>query len=233
MREYQAVETKHDDSPIGGDISIHPAFAQIVASRVSGDTYLYGSEFKHNHYVTISICKSQLRRDLSNDYHYGHDEMIEVALSEAQWATFVSSMNQGSGVCCTLQRKDNEMIPQLPETPNMKKQFKAEANETLASATKQLKRLSEQIKESGLSKKKQSALIMTLEHASRGFGSSMKFVVDQFGEHVENTLESAKIEVEAYLTSAINRAGVDALKGKTPIQIEGGASKRNQGEVEA
>ena len=223
MLNYEDVKTHHDESPMGGDISTHPSFAQIAASRVSGGTYLYGSEFKHDHYVTISISKSQLRRGLSNNYYYGHDEMIEVALSEAQWATFVSSMNQGSGVCCTLQRLDRKMIPQLPEIPSMKKQFKVEADETLASATKQLKRLSEQIKESGLSKKKQSALLMTLEHASRGFGSSMKFVSDQFGEHVENTLESAKIEVEAYLTSAINRAGVDALQGQTPIRIGEGS----------
>jgi hypothetical protein len=75
----------------------HPAFGQIGASRVSGHIQLYDSDFHHNAYMTISIRRSELHRSLNRDWHYGRDELIEVALSEAQWATFVSAPNIGSG----------------------------------------------------------------------------------------------------------------------------------------
>src|SRR3546814_14202860 len=67
----------------------HPAFAQIAASRVrcAGGEILYGSDFPHQNFVSIRICRSSLNRDLSNDWHYGKDQMMEVNMSEAQWAT--------------------------------------------------------------------------------------------------------------------------------------------------
>ena len=131
---YENPVTVTEDSHGSRDATrtTHPAFAQITASRVSGHSILYGSDFDHNHYVTISISRSELCRNLSNDWYHSREELIEVALSEAQWATFVSSMNQGSGVACTLQHFNGKMIPQLPETVNRKAQFNGDLKETLS-----------------------------------------------------------------------------------------------------
>src|SRR3546814_5396409 len=69
--------------------------------------------FPHQNFVSIRICRSSLNRDLSNDWHYGKDQMMEVNMSEAQWATFVSSMNVGSGTPCTLASVDGQPVPGL------------------------------------------------------------------------------------------------------------------------
>ena len=198
----------------------HPAFAQISASRVTGGTYLYGSDFHHNHFMTISVSRSELNRDLSRDWHYARDEMIEVALSEAQWATFVSSLNQGSGVPCTLQRHDHKMIPQLPETPARIRQFDNELKDRLGAVEDDLDELAREINASKLSQKAKKGLLDTLNLATRNLTPNLTFVADQFGEHMEERTEKAKIEIEAYINSAINRAGVKALNEKAPIQIE-------------
>jgi hypothetical protein len=100
--KYQDPTIEKVDSPISDSVEKHPAYAQIGASRVSGGTYLYGSNFAHQHYVTISITKSELNRSLSRDWASGGEEYIEVALSEAQWASFVSTLNSGTGIQCTL-----------------------------------------------------------------------------------------------------------------------------------
>ena len=63
-----------------------------------GSTNLYDSDFRHNHYMTITIRASELHRDLNRDWHFGRNELIEVALTESQWATFVSAPNMGSGL---------------------------------------------------------------------------------------------------------------------------------------
>ena len=107
-------------------VTTHPAFAQIAASRVSGHTALYDSDFRHNAYMTIKIRTSELHRNLHHDWHFDREEIIEVALSEVQWATFVSAPNMGSGVPCTLQRLNGKQIPQLPDPESRADQFNAE-----------------------------------------------------------------------------------------------------------
>lgn len=113
-RVEQPVVTDKGDE----EIITHPAFAQISASRVSGGTYLYGSDFQHHNYVTISIklSESHQRKGSGRDWAFGREEILEVALSEAQWATFVSTMNVGDGVQCTLSRKNGSFVPGLAST---------------------------------------------------------------------------------------------------------------------
>lgn len=227
-KRYETPVTTVDDGPMDGTTTTHPCFAQIRAARVSGSSFLYGSDFDHNHYVTIAISRSQLKRSLSRDWYFERDELIGVALSEAQWATFVSSMNQGSGVPCTLQHANRERVPQLPQAEKLKSKFDGELKERLGIVEAELAKLREQIMASPLSGKKKDALISTLEGAKRNLTPNLKFVSDQFGEHMENTIEKAKIEVEAYVNSAVVRAGVAALNGEQVLSL--GDGKRAEGE---
>lgn len=80
----------------------HPAYGMILAARVQGGARLAGSDFKHQSYIAIEVRHAHLSRSLSNDRWHGDKHIIRLSLSEAQWATFVSSMNVGFGVPCTL-----------------------------------------------------------------------------------------------------------------------------------
>lgn len=199
----------------------HPSFAQIGASRVSGHTQLYDSDFHHNAYMTISIRRSELHRHLNNDWHYGREELIEVALSEAQWATFVSAPNVGSGVPCTLQHINREQIPQLPPPPTRTKQFAAELREDMAEAAEALAKALEAVDSVGLSKAKAETIREGIIAAQRKLTFTVPFVVSQFDEHMEGTVEKAKAEVHGYMTGAVMRHGLEALGGHLPLQIEG------------
>jgi hypothetical protein len=89
-----------------GDMT-HPSWAMIGASRVShsaGGSALFDSDIRHQHTVTVSISTASRRRDLNRDWLHAEREFVEVEMSEAQWASFVSSMNAGSGVPCTIRR---------------------------------------------------------------------------------------------------------------------------------
>ena len=94
----------------------HPAFGQVQVSRISGHTTLYDSEFNHAHYVRVTVHRSELNRSLSRDWHFAKSEIVEFDLSEAQWATFVSSFGNGSGTPCTLKFIAGQgHMPQIPE----------------------------------------------------------------------------------------------------------------------
>jgi hypothetical protein len=218
-RIEEPVVEKVDDPTVEEKIT-HPAFGQISASRVNGSANLYGSDFNHNNFISIRISHSELKRGLSRDWAFCNDEITEVWLSEAQWATFVSSMNAGSGVQCTLRHINRKPIPLLPNPKERAEQFKKEASETTQEASKALQELNELINASNLSNKAKKEFNWKIEKASRAIGSSVDFVLKSFGEHMENTVEKAKIEVEAYINDRIQRAGLKALVGnEEPIKL--------------
>jgi len=196
-----------------GDTYEHPAFAQIGASRVSGGATLYGSDFQHQHFVTITIYRSELKRNLSMDWHYGHDELISVALSEAQWAAFVSSMNVGTGVCCTLQHVGGERVEQLKPPQKRNDQFKQEMADGMKKSAEMCDKLREALAQSGMSQKKQWDMQRMLDAIQAGIGGSANFIADQFGEHMEHVTERAKTEVNAYALRTLMGLGADAMKG--------------------
>jgi hypothetical protein len=216
---YEDPVTKKGEREIDGETTTHPCFAQIGASRVSGSTYLYGSGFNHHHYVTISIMTSELNRNLSRDWHHGRKELIEVAMSESQWATFVSSMNQGSGIPCTLTHLDRKMVPQLPDSPKLKAQFDSELRERLGIVEDSLTELAKLIQGTKLSQKQKDILLSELGTAERNLTPNLKFVAKQFSEHMEGEIDKAKVEIEAHLNSALQRAGVEHLNEKKPIEL--------------
>lgn len=218
-RPIQQPETRpgHRD---GETIQTHPAYGMIGASRVSGNAVLYGSDFLHRQYIAIRIHRSELARNLSNDWHHANDELIEVHLSEAQWATFVSSMNQGNGVPCTIDSINCVSQPGLPQPKSREKQFTGEAKETLQDALRAIKKaiqVTQQAKTTPAKVKQE--ITYPLSKAIQEIEQNLGFVLEQFAEHTENITEHAKIEVSAYVTNAIQRAGLQALQA--PVVMQG------------
>ena len=222
-RKIEEPVTVKNENSLGGTITSHPSFAQIGASRVQGGVLLYGSDFQHQNYITIRIASSKLHRSLSRDWHSeSSTPYVEVALSEAQWATFVSSMNQGSGTCCTATFLNGAYVNGLPPNKSRKAQYEMEANQNLIDARENLEKLAQAIGESKLSKKEKEEMVRLANFAYREIGSSMDFVMKQFGEFMESTTEKAKIEVNAYTTSTLMRAGLDAVKAGSVQLLKGG-----------
>ena len=199
MKKFEQPTVEQNPSRHTDSVERHPAYAQIGASRVSGSACLYGSDFRHQHYVTISIHASELNRSLSRDWPFAREEYIEVALSEAQWATFVSAMNVGQGVQCTLNHLQGRSIPQIPEPPNRRDKFTREAADDMRQAVASLTELRQQIDALGVSKKAKDALLSTLHITERAMTDSLPFVAKSFTEHVESVTEHAKVEVNAYM----------------------------------
>ena len=228
MNRVEEPVTTSNKGPGGFDrtTTTHPAFGQISASRVNGRTNLFGSDFTHDGFITITIKASELNRDLSRDWHFEREQLIQVALSEAQWATFVSSLNNGSGVPCTLEWLTGKgRLPMLPDPKSRADQFSKEFQKDFDEALTALDELETALLASGLSKKKIDDLVSRARTAKNKINSSAPFVVDQFGEHMESQTERAKVEIHGYFQNLIQRAGVAALAGPTDpvtLVIEGG-----------
>lgn len=207
------VEVVKDD-PISDMVERHPAYAQIGANRVSGGAYLYGSDFRHQHYITLQIHESVLHRQLSGDRPMAGKRLIEIAMSEAQWATFVSSLNQGGGVQCTLEfTPEAGLVSPIAQPKDRKLQFSQEMTERFDMAVRALKVLAALIDESSLSGKKKKVLKNQLRVAEMNLAPNMDFVAEQFDEHMERTVEKAKSEVNAYAQHTLGDLARMALTG--------------------
>lgn len=213
---------------MGETKTTHPSFAQVYVGRVSGHQNLYGSDFTHNGYITLTIQGSELRRSLSRDWHFASKPIIEIALSEAQWASLVSSFNIGSGVPCTLQyTREDGLIPRLPAPKSRVDQFAGEMKEDFEEALASLDELLKAIDEgtTGMSKKKADTVREYVTTARAKLTGSAPFVAEQFGEHMENEMGRARTEIHGYATSLFVRAGIERIANmEPPIALPGGAA---------
>lgn len=223
-RDVQAPTLVKSDA-MHGDQYAHPAFGHIQVSRVQGRANLFGSDFEHSSYVVVRIGSSKHCRSLHRDWHFPERNFVEVALSEAQWATFVSSSNQGSGVQCTIQFRDRETIPGLPPRDE-KDKFSPEVQERLDKATNGLAMLVRDLKEGGLAgvpKSKAAQIVGPIEMALMELRSNVPFVKKSFDEHVEARMEKAKVEIYGWMEQSVRRAGLVAIAQQegSPIMLEG------------
>lgn len=193
-------------------VSRHPAFGQISISRSQGGKgVLYGSDFLHQHQITLRIASSELHRSLSSDRPFSRKELVEVTMSEAQWATFVSSMNMGSGVPCTLNQINGERFPAIPRPTDRAKQFRDEVSEDIQEMLDALKELEADIEGIGLSKTKIDHLRSKVRKARSKVESTIPFVAEQFSEHMEEEVEKAKMEVHGFVTGVAQQAGIKVI----------------------
>lgn len=189
----------------------HPAFAMIGAHHVHGPRVLFGSDFEHHGYIDIVIKRATSERRHSTDNFHGKEELISVSLSRAQWATFLSSMNLGDGVPCTLSHIKREQVPQIALPIPDKEKFRADHQAVLDEAIRHIDGLLAQIGAGKIPAGLRAELTNTATQARRCIQDRLPFVRERFEEHLEESLENAKTEVHGYIHMALQRAGLNTL----------------------
>lgn len=180
---------------------------------MSGNAALFDSEHRHANFITLSISRAERTRKLSGDRIYGREELIEVAMSEAQWAAMISSLNFGSGVPATLQHLMCQRVDP-PTVEDRTTQFEDEMSATLAEAVRKLGAL----KKGKLTKTQQRDIDLIIQEIA----SNVPFVARQFDEHMETRVQKARSDIEAHMNAAAQRAGLAALLAPddSVLQIE-------------
>lgn len=190
----------------------HPAFGVIGITRWQGSGMrMFGSDFVHRVGLTLTIKRAERHRSLSNDWYHGREEIVQISMSEAQWATLVSSVGQGEGVPCTLEyvdRKRQSIIPEPIET--RVKQFGAEMKRRFDGIRETIGELRDRIL-AGRGGKESLKLLDSIEQAAV---SNTTFTAEQFDKHMETTVEKAKAEIHGHAL----RLGI--AEGRGPLMFE-------------
>jgi hypothetical protein len=215
MSEQEPVVT---EGRMGQTIN-HPAFGNITLSVHTGRHRLFGSDLEHDSAVVIEIKNGEQRRSCSGDSFSGHNSIVEVKMSESQWARFISSQGVGEGVPCTIHHQQTGPIVFHPEIAKPKEsREELHAREIRQSVAKAIAECSEAIDkidkmcDDKLTKTGVREVVRSFRHALTNLPSNHEHSYNMFCEATENVVESAKLETEAYLDRLAGRVGWNVIR---------------------
>lgn len=203
----------------------HPAFGLIGVSRlqvggVGGGAVLFDSEIRHGHTIRVRIYSAVRSRDLHRDrvHTQGRMPIVEVELSEAQFASFVSSGGVGDGVPCTIRARDGRDVPDIPYAPRMQHslgEVRGAAEEAIAAVREAFE---------AYDAKRNAENRRRLKYAIANLPANMEFAAKSLVEHAENTTEKMRADVEAMVTAAAQQLGIgeDEARALMPPEDPGG-----------
>ena len=202
----------------------HPAFGIVNISRWHGGTKnrLFQSNMDIGTGISIHVRLAELKRDLSHDWVFAQDELLELYLSPAQFADLITNMNT-QGVPCTMRfyrdAQGKFIQPVFPED------FDNELGRIEAEFEKSIKELETMDPEDNqvfkdiaarLPKKDQERLFGALGRMTSKIKSHIPFIRSQFEESVTRTVTHAKHEVSAFTAQVLQNAGMAHLAADAP-----------------
>ena len=216
--------------PLMGTEEQDPSFGLVSISRVSGRRRLFESPFEHQHFITLSIKRAtRSRTDLHMNYIGEGEELVEVAMSEVQFASMVTSLNMGVGTPCTIAHWDGKIVKE-PAPDQTKKTFEKEAKEhftDLAKMAAELEKLTGRSPSSlkAADRERMSFLALKIHQAVT---SSAEFFLQQFQKSMDKAVAAAKGEVQAHVLNVIKTAGLGAVNPNELPSLELDAEKKER-----
>lgn len=194
---------------------VHPAFGLIGASRVSVSppgSVLFDSDVKHGHTVIVRIRTAGRRRDNKYDWIHGREELIEVEMSEAQWASLVSSMNSGNGTPCTIRRReDGETTPSIPYAPRLAHSLD-ETRDAAHEAFDEIKEAMAAYELALLNKApaaERNEALRTLRARISNAVPNVEYAGQRLVDHTEDVITKARYDVEAFVIAKAKQLGIE------------------------
>ena len=225
----QPTETENQ-SPIGGTSFTHDAYASIrLTNPQGGSSTLFGSDIGHDNRVRIEICRARLDRSHGRDWIFPRETVVDVEMSHAQFAQFITSSGKGDGTPCTLIAAPSQdtRVQAMPAIANIetkhatfKREIRDEAMNTVEFLKKKVSTLMSLVADGKPRISELRAVSRSLENALDNFPSNMEFVVSSAEEALEKATSDAKIEVEAYIAATAQRIGLNHISQLGQIEYK-------------
>jgi len=199
--EIPVKRTKIDDERTRSE---HPAFGVIAIHRVTSTPgiHLFDSAFQHGQYISLKISRASVDRHLNNHWIHNEAQLIEVNLSEAQFATMITSLNLGVGSPCTIDWFNGEDQGRCPPD-DTKETFSMEVSESTTEIGDQASQVEAELdnllEKQRMTKADKEGIRRKMAKLTQNIKHNLPFIQDQFAESMERTTEQAKAEVAAHM----------------------------------
>lgn len=141
--------------------------------------------------------------------------IAKIRMTANQFSETITSLNQGSGVPCTIEMVDGKPIENLPIAESRKefvhRKFQDRMKEFAATLKNKQNRVKELTAKKTLSKADQKELNNHVEWLTQEVASNIPFFAKCFQETMDEVVLEAKSEVENAIQHKINTLGLQAL----------------------
>ncbi len=202
----------------------HPSYALVSFNRisVSGNQPLFGSAVRHNHMIRLEVREGARVRSHCHDNYMAGKTLLQVDMSQNQFAELITSMNRGEGTPATLRFHNGPITEEPPET-HLRQQYTEEFRARTEAITADLETLLHDAEtvlgKKAINKGDRDHLQGLLDRIDRQVRANLPFVQEQFNESMDKATTAAKAEVEAFYHHRMHAAGLAALNGEGLAQI--------------
>lgn len=205
----------------------HPAFGGIDVGFISTtpSATLFGSDVQHSDIVRLTISTMSRTRSLGTDRHYPEQRLIEVDMSQAQWAAIVSGGGRGTKPCTLRYTKEQGSIPGLEfhsRLATSAQEVRDAAQKSLAKVEAAYQALEDLGEKAGVKARREA--MRQLRLAIEGAPRNMQFAADSLTAHVEDVVTKARADIEVATSRGIATSPVEvtlpALEG-TDTSVDG------------
>lgn len=200
-------------------VESHPAFVSVNLSKRQGYTGpLFGSAVKHQ-YTTVALTISSAKRHHSHGidrYFAGQKSIIEIEMTESQFAQFVTTWNRGEGIPATMRYLNGAAVPRIPEEKveheRAMESFKENTKDKIEEFKESHKKLQTILNKKNIGKNDREEINELFLKVDRWLTDGAPYMVETFHEVAERTIAKAKIEIDAFAKSIVMKSGELALQ---------------------
>jgi hypothetical protein len=202
----------------------HPSYGMIGVTRrthggMGGGAVLVGSPIRHPTTICLRIMRATRYRSLSEDRFFSDERpLVEVEMSESQFARMITSANMGQGEVCTLKYVTDGKVVSVEDPPEegLSVDYHEEIEQDVKEAVTRIADLEKRVKEMFATKKNigvkdREEILHDIQQAKQHVEKNMPYVLHQFEEHIEKQVDSAKDEIDAFLKQRTHQLGLQAL----------------------
>jgi hypothetical protein len=234
-----ALHPEEEYKVVGNEMHVtkHPSYGLIGVTRInSSQTKLFGSSVQHRNTITLRISTAQHNRSLNNDWFHSNKEIIEVEMSQSQFAQMITTMNVGEGTPCTIRHIQGQRMPDSPFKSKLDlfdEEFEAKMHNYSIDLRKTIKEANEILKhKQTINKGDRDLIINSIERLINQISNGIPFVREQFSEALAKDVNDAKMEIESFTETKVRSLGLEALREQFPSLNLPESSKNDESEDE-
>ena len=186
----------------------HESYGAIRLNNVSmpgQGADLFGSSIKHENVLSITVYEASMFRKYAESNILLEKELMTVQLSSAQFTQFITSPNLAQGVPCTIIRfngEGRESCPPSSVRQTLEEEMAKEVDKIMDTSLSLLQEVEEICEQkTPLKKSQQNELLQKLQKMHYDIKHNLPFLKSQVDRTLEESVASAKAEVEAFLAT--------------------------------
>ena len=199
----------------------HPAHGLIQISRIQGDTGpMFGSSVNGQNLIRIRVSRAITRVEYARMWHI-HDGMplIEIDLTPIQFAETITTLNHGAGIPCTIRHLGGQDVPApelLCQRQMHEDNFKANMRGMADHVLKERNAIREILAKKSINNSDREKIQWFIDKVEQEIADNIPYFERTFSEAADRMVAEAKAEVDAFVTHAVTKAGMEALANKAP-----------------